>query len=271
MWQTCGTRTLGGNMCHHLLTCLWTWNLWNYWNSCCMYDLFRFNPRFGTRPLLAPTFQQTDAEVIGFDHIIRSPTLRAFLPGSDLLCKELPEGSQCWRPDLQHPETRSGGSHWPMTSATSCLRVLKIRSPTLRAFLPGSDLLCKELYILRVENLSRAGRVRKNSKCWQCRQPRLIHTYQSTLNLTLSTMSCIDHSWRIPYTFIRSVFNAFPFDNSHSQSCIDPMPNLKNFWQPRRMVWKQLQDLRHPPANITTTTLDPSIPLPDGAWYFLCH
>jgi hypothetical protein len=77
-----------------------------------------------------PTFQQTDAEVIGFDHINRSPTLRAFLP--------------------------------------------------------GSDLLCKELYILRVENLRRAGRVRKNSKCWQCRQPRLIHTYQSTLNLTLS-------------------------------------------------------------------------------------
>ena len=40
--------------------------------------------------------------------------------------------------------------------------------------------------ILCIENLSRAGRVRKNSKCWQCRQPRLIHTYQSTLNLTLS-------------------------------------------------------------------------------------
>ena len=216
MWQTCGTRTLGGNMCHHLLTCLWTWNLWNYWNSCCMYDLFRFNPRFGTRPLLAPTFQQTDAEVIGFDHIIRSPTLRAFLP--------------------------------------------------------GSDLLRQELSILRVENLRRAGRVRKNSKCWQCRQPRLIHTYQSTLNLTLSCyvnyVLLSDQSWRVPCTFIRSVFNVFPFDNSHSQSCIDPMPNLKNFWQPRRMVWKQLQDLRHPPANITTTTLDPSIPLPDGAWYF---
>ena len=33
--------------------------------------------------------------------------------------------------------------------------------------------------ILRVENLSRAGRVRKNSKCWQCRQPRLNHIDQS--------------------------------------------------------------------------------------------
>ena len=33
--------------------------------------------------------------------------------------------------------------------------------------------------ILCIENLSRAGRVRKNSKCCQCRQPRLNHIYQS--------------------------------------------------------------------------------------------
>ena len=33
--------------------------------------------------------------------------------------------------------------------------------------------------VLDVENLSRAGRLGKNSKCWQRRQPRLFHTYQS--------------------------------------------------------------------------------------------
>ena len=35
------------------------------------------------------------------------------------------------------------------------------------------------LAILGIEYLSRARRLRKNSKCWQCRQPRLIHTHQS--------------------------------------------------------------------------------------------
>ena len=82
MWQKCVTRTLGGNMWRHLLTCLWTWNLRNY---CCIYDLFWFNPRFGTRPLLAPTFQQTDAHPCG-----RSQWLRPLLL------------SWCWRPGLQH-------------------------------------------------------------------------------------------------------------------------------------------------------------------------
>ena len=82
MWQKCVTRTLGGNMCRHLLTCLWTWNIWNY---CCIYDLFRFNPRFGTRPVQAPTFQQTDAHPCG-----RSQWLRPLLL------------SWCWRPGLQH-------------------------------------------------------------------------------------------------------------------------------------------------------------------------
>ena len=46
--------------------------------------------------------------------------------------------------------------------------------------------------ILCIENLSRAGRVRKNSKCWQCRQPRLNHIYQShveSYTVLLSTMS----------------------------------------------------------------------------------
>ena len=82
MWQKCVTRTLGGNMWRHLLTCLWTWNLRNY---CCIYDLSWFNPRFGTRPLLAPTFQQTDAHPCG-----RSQWLRPLLL------------SWCWRPGLQH-------------------------------------------------------------------------------------------------------------------------------------------------------------------------
>ena len=79
--KKCGTRTLGGNMCRHLLACLWTWNLGNY---CCIYDLFRFNPRFGTRPVQAP-FQQTDAHPCG-----RSQWLRPLLL------------SWCWRPGLQH-------------------------------------------------------------------------------------------------------------------------------------------------------------------------
>jgi hypothetical protein len=46
--------------------------------------------------------------------------------------------------------------------------------------------------VLGVENLSRAGRLRKNSKCWQRRQPRLFHTYQShveSYTVLLSTMS----------------------------------------------------------------------------------
>ena len=52
---------------------------------CCIYDLFRFNPRFGNRPVQAPTFQQTDAHPCG-----RSQWLRPLLL------------SWCWRPGLQH-------------------------------------------------------------------------------------------------------------------------------------------------------------------------
>ena len=48
--------------------------------------------------------------------------------------------------------------------------------------------------VLGVENLSRAGRLRKNSKCWQRRQPRLFHTYQShveSYTVLLSTTVCL--------------------------------------------------------------------------------
>ena len=45
--------------------------------------------------------------------------------------------------------------------------------------------------ILCIENLSRAGRVRKNSKCWQCRQPRLNHIYQSHVeSYTYTVLLC---------------------------------------------------------------------------------
>ena len=82
-WQKCGTRT-GLNMCRHLLMCLWTWNLWN---SCCVYDIFWFNPRSGTRLVQVPAFQQTEAHPYG-----RSEWLPPLLV------------SGCWRPGLRHWE-----------------------------------------------------------------------------------------------------------------------------------------------------------------------
>ena len=86
MWQKCVTRTLGGNMCRHLLTCLWTWNLWNYLLHLWQFMIFSDSIQdLEPVPLQAPTFQQTDAHPCG-----RSQWLRPLLL------------SWCWRPGLQH-------------------------------------------------------------------------------------------------------------------------------------------------------------------------
>ena len=121
MWQKCVTRTLGGNMCRHLLTCLWTWNLW-------IQDL---EPVRSWPPRSNKRMRTHVVEANDFGHF--------FSPG------------------VEDP-----------VSNTDCLPA-----------------------ILCIENLSRAGRVRKNSKCWQCRQPRLNHIYQSHVeSYTYTVLLC---------------------------------------------------------------------------------
>ena len=136
MWQKCVTRTLGGNMCRHLLTCLWTWNLWN---SCCIYD-----------------------------------NLWSFLIQSKI-----------WNPSRPGPPRSNKRMRTHVVEANDFGHFF---SPGVEDPVSNTDCLPA---ILCIENLSRAGRVRKNSKCWQCRQPRLNHTYQSHVeSYTYTVLLC---------------------------------------------------------------------------------
>ena len=68
-----------------------------------------------------------------------------FLPGSDFLRQELPEGYQCWRPDIQHPQRRllSSVVQDPVSNTNSVAEVIGFdhvgAHPFVGTWGPGQD------------------------------------------------------------------------------------------------------------------------------------
>ena len=113
------------------------------------------------------------------------------------------------------------------------------------------------LAILGIEYLSRARRLRKNSKCWQCRQPRLIHTHQSHVG-SYTVLLC-QHMSTMSYIVLLSdhCVQANPsvqLDGTCTCTTTRNGTMLCKFWVKAKATGQDRVQM-----------LDPSIPLHDGA------